>query len=318
MITLHMIVKNEEALLPRCLKSIRDFVDEMVIIDTGSTDATCDIIREYGARLERFEWCNDFSAARNYALSFVKTPWTIWLDADDVCLNPHILPKLTSGAHKNGITGLWSMYWQDQLCYQGRLQVFKTKLFKWQGVVHENPMPRRVVFNETAMSDLEVLHLKPAERTHDAAVQYLNILLEKDPENHFGLAESYKFLGRTQEAEDEYYKAYNYPGVNASTRYASLLNCAVLNFELAEKEPQRLEIAMKLCAVAISEQPERAECYSLLGMCNQVIGDNERARECYQTALSKPAPSGNALVYQRYCTTIPEVGLEVLNGSAAA
>ncbi len=88
-----MIVKNEEASLPICLSSVKDVVDEMVVVDTGSTDRTSEIAREFGARVYHFEWCNDFSVARNESLKYVQGEWILVLDADEV-LVPEIVPIL--------------------------------------------------------------------------------------------------------------------------------------------------------------------------------------------------------------------------------
>jgi glycosyltransferase involved in cell wall biosynthesis/Flp pilus assembly protein TadD len=83
-LTLCMIVRNEEERLGNCLESAKDVVDEIVIIDTGSTDGTVDIARSYGAVLGTFEWCDDFSAARNQSLQLATGDWIMWLDADDL------------------------------------------------------------------------------------------------------------------------------------------------------------------------------------------------------------------------------------------
>lgn len=88
-----MIVKNEEKALPSCLSSVKDVVDEMVVLNTGSTDRTSEIAREFGARVYHFEWCNDFSAARNESLKYVQGDWVLVLDADEV-LVPEIVPTL--------------------------------------------------------------------------------------------------------------------------------------------------------------------------------------------------------------------------------
>ncbi len=77
------IVKNEEENLPRSIESLKDGVDELIVVDTGSTDRTVEIAKEYGARVEYFEWIKDFSAARNYALSFVTGDIILWMDADE-------------------------------------------------------------------------------------------------------------------------------------------------------------------------------------------------------------------------------------------
>ena len=68
-ISLCMIVKNEERVLNRCLKSIADLMDEIIIVDTGSTDQTKEIARKYTENIYDFEWKDDFSAARNFAFS---------------------------------------------------------------------------------------------------------------------------------------------------------------------------------------------------------------------------------------------------------
>ena len=92
-LSLCMIVKNEAIALPKCLKSTKKLVDEIVILDTGSTDKTPQIAREYGAKVYDFQWCNDFSAARNEALKYVTGDWVLVLDADET-LAPSIMPQL--------------------------------------------------------------------------------------------------------------------------------------------------------------------------------------------------------------------------------
>ena len=69
LISLCMIVRNEEAVLGRCLDSVADLVDEIILVDTGSTDNTKAVAAEYAAKIYDFPWCDDFSAARNYAVS---------------------------------------------------------------------------------------------------------------------------------------------------------------------------------------------------------------------------------------------------------
>ncbi len=79
-----MIVKNEEKFLVKCLRSIRDVVDEIIIVDTGSTDKTTDIAKAFGAKLFDFPWTGDFSAARNHSLAQATGDWIFILDADEV------------------------------------------------------------------------------------------------------------------------------------------------------------------------------------------------------------------------------------------
>ena len=78
-----LIVKNEEKFLAQCLKSVRDLAQQIVVVDTGSTDRTVEIAREFGAEVHSFTWCDDFSAARNAALEHVTGDWVLALDADE-------------------------------------------------------------------------------------------------------------------------------------------------------------------------------------------------------------------------------------------
>ncbi len=78
-----LIVKNEENHLERCLQSIQGGVDEIIVVDTGSTDKTVEIAESFGATIGHFEWCNDFSAARNYSLGLATGDWALWIDADE-------------------------------------------------------------------------------------------------------------------------------------------------------------------------------------------------------------------------------------------
>jgi GT2 family glycosyltransferase len=83
-VTLTMIVRDEQDNLPRALESVRGSFDEIVVVDTGSTDRTREIAREFGARVFDFAWIDDFAAARNVALSHATGDFAFWLDADDV------------------------------------------------------------------------------------------------------------------------------------------------------------------------------------------------------------------------------------------
>jgi tetratricopeptide (TPR) repeat protein len=83
-LSLCMIVKDEEEMLPRCLAAARDAVDELVIVDTGSTDRTREIALEYGAKLIDFEWTGSFSDARNVSFDAATGDWLMFLDADEV------------------------------------------------------------------------------------------------------------------------------------------------------------------------------------------------------------------------------------------
>ena len=78
-----LIVKNEERFLAQCLKSVRGLAAQLIVVDTGSTDRTVEIAREFGAEIYSFAWCDDFAAARNAALEHATGDWILMLDADE-------------------------------------------------------------------------------------------------------------------------------------------------------------------------------------------------------------------------------------------
>ncbi len=92
-LSLCAIALDEEVALPQCLSSVTGVVDEIVLLDTGSSDRTKEIAQSFGAKVYDYKWCNDFSAARNEALKYVEGDWVLVLDADEV-LVPEIVPSL--------------------------------------------------------------------------------------------------------------------------------------------------------------------------------------------------------------------------------
>ena len=83
-ISLCMIVRDEEMVLERCLESVANIVDEIVVVDTGSVDKTKDVAKKFTDQIYDYVWCDDFSAARNFAFSKGNCEYLMWMDADDV------------------------------------------------------------------------------------------------------------------------------------------------------------------------------------------------------------------------------------------
>lgn len=94
-----MIAKNEGSRLDACLGSIHGLVDEIILVDTGSTDNTIEIAKKYGAKVYEHPWENDFAKARNYSLDYSTTDWILILDADEV-VNEKDLRKVRENLEK--------------------------------------------------------------------------------------------------------------------------------------------------------------------------------------------------------------------------
>ncbi|MEM1368202.1 MAG: glycosyltransferase [Cyanobacteria bacterium P01_H01_bin.15] len=102
-LSLAIVVKDEEESLPRCLESVQGIVDEMVVLDTGSSDRTVEIAKDLGAKVEFFEWVDDFAIARNYGLEFVTGEWVLVLDADEVLVPEAVEPLLSAIADPDNL-----------------------------------------------------------------------------------------------------------------------------------------------------------------------------------------------------------------------
>src|SRR3989304_878888 len=96
-----MIVRDNEKIIEECLGSIMPWVDEMIVVDTGSVDETPTIAERLGARVYHFPWCDDFSAARNESIKYARGEWVFWMDSDDVMdtENGRKLRALADGPH---------------------------------------------------------------------------------------------------------------------------------------------------------------------------------------------------------------------------
>lgn len=145
LISLCMIVKNEEKSLARCLDSVREIADEIVIVDTGSTDRTREIAKDYDCRIVDYTWKDHFGDARNFAFSQAEGEYILWLDADDV-FEEKDRQQLLDWRERldSSIDGLSMEY---HLAFDGSGNVShklrrnrlvrRDKGFEWHGAVHE-------------------------------------------------------------------------------------------------------------------------------------------------------------------------------------
>ena len=161
-ISLCMIVKDEEEVLARCLKSTRDLFDETVIVDTGSCDRTQEIALSFGAKVHSMPWNDDFAAARNYAFSLAAGDYLMWLDADDVITEENrerfkILKETIERELPDMVKCPYELVYDGNVvCRYFRERLVKrSQGFVWQGRVHECIAPRGSVIQ----SEFSVRHL---------------------------------------------------------------------------------------------------------------------------------------------------------------
>jgi glycosyltransferase involved in cell wall biosynthesis len=157
-----MIVRNEENIIARCLDSVKGIPDEIVIVDTGSSDRTQEIVQEFTDKIFDFPWIDDFAAARNFAFSKATTDYILWLDADDVFADSDREQFLKLKKNLDPFMDAVNMPYLlafDQFgavtfsLRRNRL-VKRSKNFRWLGAVHEY----LEVYGQVLNSDICVTH----------------------------------------------------------------------------------------------------------------------------------------------------------------
>lgn len=164
-LSLCMIVKNEELVLGRILEQMKDIADEIIIVDTGSTDDTRKIASRYTEKVFDYEWQQDFAAARNYACSKASMDYWMWLDADDVLpeseqkkllklkeeLEPDmdvVMMRYQTGFDKDG--NVTFSYYRERILRNGIG-------FCWAGKVHEAVTPRgKILYSPIAIEHRKI------------------------------------------------------------------------------------------------------------------------------------------------------------------
>jgi len=290
-IALVMIARDEAASIARCLGSVRGVVDELIVLDTGSTDATVAIARENGALVYQWPWQDDFSAARNQALSYAKADWNLVLDADEWLLGDGQLLRQAvqqaADANQNfvGVLPIHSRVEATPSVVQAAAEV--------QTVVSWIPrlLPRGVLYagriHEQPVSDLPRQRLA-VEVGHDGYRwqsmlqkkgrnrQLLMQALTTDPENpylHYQLGKDYDVYAEPALALDCYEKALHRVMPNQGYRIDLVVRTIVcltrvgaleLGHQFAEDEMENCRrspdffyvLAELLCALA-AKQPDQ-------------------------------------------------------------
>ncbi|MDQ0227979.1 glycosyltransferase [Metabacillus niabensis] len=206
-ISLCMIVKNEEEVLARCLDTVKDIVDEINIVDTGSTDRTVEIAKQYTDRVFYFEWIGNFAAARNESFKYATKDYILYLDADDVLLEADQKKLLELKETLDPSVDSVSMYYDagtDEygnvtIRYRRNRLVKREKNFVWKGDCHQY----LEVYGKIINSDISVTHKK----IKHSVGRNLNIYQTKLDRGDVFSARDYFYYGNELRENGHYEKA---------------------------------------------------------------------------------------------------------------
>lgn len=239
-----IICKNEENNIESCLKSLKGHVDEIVVVDTGSTDKTQEIAKQYADVFAVYTDCNDsdgniedFSKARNYSLSLASHDWVWWNDADDIIQNPEKIRKIVSDNENNSIVQVLLPYeyshdasgLSDCYHYRERLVYPRTK-FRWVSPVHEVLLSDAQVATDTR-NDVIVLHQHQVSK-------------HRDPFRNFRIIKKYVDEIGEADARQLYYLGLEYGNIQ---KHEEAIRTLTRYVELSGWDDERCLALLKIC-----------------------------------------------------------------------
>ncbi len=257
-ISLCMIVRDEEASLPRCLESVKGAVDEIIIVDTGSKDRTKEIARRFTENVYDYQWQDDFADARNVSLSYATKPFILWLDADDVMDRSEREKLIALKSRLDDRVDVVMMPYSTGagLVFERERIVRRAAGFVFMGVVHEAMEVSGNVIYEDIVVRHERGNKKPGGR------------------RNLEIYEKWQARGRRMSPRDQYYYA------------RELMDCGELG---------RAEQAFAVFLMEDGWIENRIDAYVQRGICLQKLNRPLEAKQSILSALALSAPRAEAL-----------------------
>lgn len=298
-VSLCMIVKNEEYYLPRCLESIKDIVDEIIIVDTGSTDKTIEIAKSFGAKVYFFKWNNNFSEARNESLKYASKEWILILDADDELFpedQSSLKEFLAAQLSENEIYNFETLnYFGDNIDDNSITVNLNPRLFKnHQGIHYEGEVHNQLVCSKdkynVIYNRVQIHHYGYMNKTIDVkdkrnrTISLLNEQIKKDPNNYFAyfnLGTEYAGLDESQKALDYYCKAYEGFSLENGYSFLLILRIVILSYKLKD-----FDNALKFADIGIDYYPKFTDLYFFKAFIfrdlNKPLSQIEMLKKCIE------------------------------------
>ena len=319
-LSLCVICKNEEKNIGNLLKSVQgDLFDEIIIVDTGSTDRTLEVIAYYtnpSAKIYHFSWINDFSAARNKSFSYATCDYIMWLDSDDI-IKPVDYTKLLKLKESLHEAPMWLMKYEyahdatgKSICSFYRERIIKRSLnLKWEEPIHEY-LP---IVPGYQVVDIEVHH-NQHHNTSDRNIPLLKKLVESNPNkarNVFYLGKELYDIGNYEESIPLLEKFVNMDGAWSENIYNAFQKLSSY-YKSKNNYSKSKEFLLK----SVSLDPLKADAYCSLGDVCLEENNLKEAIHWYQIASNMDRPEGALdIIEPKYYTWLPHLQLCVIYNS---
>ena len=308
-ISLCMIVKNEQEVLARCLDCAKQFADEIIVVDTGSSDDTAEIARRYTDKVYFFEWIDDFSAARNFSFSKAQCDYIMWLDADDI-IDEENIKKINALKQNLDVDVAMLRYNIDFdatgkpiFTYYRERIVRREKGLRWCEPVHEHIE----MSGKIQKYDIAITH-GHKKRTHSRRNLeiYQNRLAQGDTLSTRGVyyyARELHTHGMVEEAIRQYHIFFSRGDGWREDMISAA--CGLADCYVAQGQD---ELALQALYASFLQDIPRATVCCRLGAIYMRKGLYERAEYWYKTALHVPRPDGG-FIQTEYFDFIPNIQL---------
>jgi glycosyltransferase involved in cell wall biosynthesis len=296
-ISVALIVKNEERVLGRCLECLRDAVDEIVIVDTGSEDGTKQIAQRYTEKIYEFTWRQDFGAARQFAFDHATSDWVAWVDADDVVLHADRIKPLLAATPSDVCCYYWRYITQWDASGKPEFEFWRERCvrnngsFRWEGRVHEVLVTQEPCL-QVQTDEIVVEHRPDRDYISHKEGRNLKILEEEyettggnlEPRMLFYLGREYADAGDTMRAIamlEQYAKV----GIWADERYRAQIQLAQL-YRMQEHYDRALDADLQ----ALKIHPHWPDAYFGLARTYYFLQDWRKVIHWCDFGRTLPAP----------------------------
>lgn len=304
-LSLAMIVKNEEDVIERCLNSCKDFVDEIVIVDTGSTDKTIEIAKKFDAKIFHYTWDNNFSNARNFSIENSTGDFNLFIDADEYIthFNKKSLDEyMNSNKTVGRIRSLHLFNGSDEVKETASLisRIAPKNTF-FKGAIHEQ-LDANLIRKDV---DIEIIHdgyLEDVLVSKNKFERNINLIIEQlkvNPDDNYMLYQASKtyFINKKYKEADEYFlKYFNLKNCSSDIFYPE----AVVNSIYNAVEIKKFDFYLELIEKNKSKLSNRCDFWFALGIfymelikfdTKKYVHLFESIKDCYLKALEVGEPS---------------------------
>ncbi|MFB5679272.1 glycosyltransferase [Paenibacillus terreus] len=332
-ISLCMIVKNEEEYLPKCLSSVMRIVDEIIIVDTGSTDNTVSIAEAFGAKVIHMPWQDSFSAARNRGFEEATGDWILWLDADeemDVEEADRLKELLTRDAIREQNIEVIQFYFINHLETGETSHASLDRMvrnrpqYRFEGRIHEQILPS-VLWANPAMKvgqvDIHIHHYGNLAKNilrQDKIRRNISLLLQslrENPDyrqNHYYLGIELYRMNDLENALKHFNSALEDPSGFPKAVLSSAHKYRLMTLESMGDYHDLVQYSLE----SITLFPDFTDLYHLMAKGLQALGQTGKAIDALRQALSLGPAQGEYPGVSGHGTYLACVGLGKLLASA--